>query len=42
MGDTMRNKVEITGVNTAELKVIDSDLALELIKEAQKIRKSVV
>lgn len=31
----MRNKVEITGVNTAELKVIDSDLALELIKEAQ-------
>ncbi len=31
----MRNKVEITGVNTAELTVIDSDLALKLIKEAQ-------
>lgn len=31
----MRNKVEITGVNTAELKVIDADVALQLIKEAQ-------
>lgn len=31
----MRNKVEITGVDTAELKVIDPDLALKLIKEAQ-------
>lgn len=32
----MRNKVEITGVNTADLKVIDSKLALKLIKEAQE------
>ncbi len=32
----MRNKVEITGVNTADLKVIDSELALKLIKEAQE------
>lgn len=32
----MRNKVEITSVNTADLKVIDSELALKLIKEAQE------
>ena len=31
----MRNKVEITGVNTAELKVLPSDEALELIKKSQ-------
>lgn len=32
----MRNKVEITGVNTAELKVLPSDEALELIKKSQE------
>ena len=32
----MKNKVEITGVNTAELKVIDPDLAMELIKKAHE------
>ena len=31
----MKNKVEITGVNTAELKVLPSDEALELIKKSQ-------
>jgi len=31
----MRNKVEITGVNTAELKVLPSDEVMRLIKEAQ-------
>lgn len=31
----MRNKVEITGVNTSELKVLPSDEALELIKKSQ-------
>ena len=31
----MRNKVELTGVNTAELKVLPSDEALELIKKSQ-------
>lgn len=31
----MRNKVEITGVNTAELKVLPSDEALELIEKSQ-------
>ena len=32
----MRNKVEITGVNTAELKVLPSDEVMELIKKAQE------
>jgi len=32
----MRNVVEITGVNTAELKVIDSDLVMDLIKRSQE------
>ena len=32
----MKNKVEITGVNTAELKVLPSDEALELIKLSQE------
>ena len=31
----MRNKVEITGVNTSELKVLPSDEAIELIKLSQ-------
>lgn len=31
----MKNKVEITGVNTAELKVLPSEEALELIKKSQ-------
>lgn len=31
----MKNKVEITGVNTAELKVLPSDEVMKLIKEAQ-------
>lgn len=31
----MKNKVEITGINTAELKVLPSDEALELIKKSQ-------
>ena len=32
----MKNKVEITGVNTAELKVIDQDLVMDLIKKAHE------
>ena len=32
----MRNKVEITGVNTAELKVMPSDMVMELIKKSQE------
>lgn len=32
----MRNKVEITGVNTAELKVLPSDEAMELIKRSHE------
>lgn len=32
----MRNKVEITGVNTSELKVLPSDEALVLIKKSQE------
>lgn len=31
----MKNKVEITGINTAELKVLPSEEALELIKKSQ-------
>ena len=31
----MRNKVEITGINTATLKVMPQDVVLEKIKEAQ-------
>lgn len=31
----MKNKVEITGINTAELKVLPSDEALELIRRSQ-------
>lgn len=31
----MRNVVEITGINTADLKVIDQDLVMELIKKSQ-------
>ena len=31
----MRNKVEITGVNTAELKTIPSDEMMDLIKRSQ-------
>ena len=30
----MKNKVEITGVNTAELKVLDPDYTIELIEQA--------
>lgn len=32
----MRNKVEITGVNTAELKVMPSDEVMDLIKKSQE------
>lgn len=32
----MRNKVEITGVNTAELVVIDQDLVMDLIKRSHE------
>ena len=32
----MRNVVEITGINTSELKVLDSDLVMELIKRSQQ------
>ena len=32
----MRNKDEITGVNTAELKVMPSDMVMELIKKSQE------
>ena len=32
----MKNKVEITGVNTAELKVIDQNLVMDLIKLAHE------
>lgn len=32
----MRNKVEITGVNTAELKVIDQDLVMDLIRRSHE------
>ncbi len=32
----MRGKVEITGINTAELKVMQQDEVMELIKESQK------
>ena len=31
----MRNKVEITGINTSELKTIPSSLVMDLIKKSQ-------
>ena len=33
-GDSLKNKVEITGVNTAELKVLDSNMTMKLIEQA--------
>ena len=35
-GLKMRGKVEITGINTSELKVMPQDELMELIKESQK------
>ena len=32
----MRNKVEITGINTSHLKTIPNDEMMELIKKSQK------
>ena len=33
-GDSLKNKVEITGVNTAELKVLDPAETMKLIEQA--------
>ena len=35
----MRNKVEITGVNTSELKTIPSDEILNLVKKSQSVTR---